>query len=177
LGITLTAADTVIMFDSDWNLQNDIQAQDRCHRIGQTKPVMVYRLLTRRTYEMEMFHKACLKLTLDKIVMTSITSNEHDPNVSSGASKKKDSRIPFDKKEVEEMLKNGAYSILQKDEDAEKAIKQFQEEDINVILGRSEKIRYAPGKKVDHNSFSKATFVPTGSGIVSHRCPFCVLHL
>jgi SNF2 family DNA or RNA helicase len=47
VGINLTAADTVIIFDSDWNPQNDLQAQARAHRIGQTKPVKVYRLLTR----------------------------------------------------------------------------------------------------------------------------------
>jgi SNF2 family DNA or RNA helicase len=41
VGINLTAADTVILFDSDWNPQNDIQAQARCHRIGQDKAVMV----------------------------------------------------------------------------------------------------------------------------------------
>jgi len=43
VGINLTAADTVVIFDSDWNPQNDIQAQARCHRIGQTKNVKVYR--------------------------------------------------------------------------------------------------------------------------------------
>ena len=46
LGINLTAADTVIIFDSDWNPQNDLQAQARCHRIGQKKEVKIYRLLT-----------------------------------------------------------------------------------------------------------------------------------
>src|SRR5690606_27495066 len=45
LGINLTAADTVIIYDSDYNPQNDLQAQARCHRIGQTKNVKVYRLL------------------------------------------------------------------------------------------------------------------------------------
>lgn len=49
-GLNLTAADTVIIFDSDWNPQNDLQAQARAHRIGQTKSVMIYRLLTRKTY-------------------------------------------------------------------------------------------------------------------------------
>ena len=54
LGINLAAADTVIIFDSDWNPQNDMQAQARAHRLGQTQHVKVYRLITSRTYEMEM---------------------------------------------------------------------------------------------------------------------------
>lgn len=48
VGINLTAADTVIIFDSDWNPQNDVQAMARCHRIGQQKSVTIYRLITRR---------------------------------------------------------------------------------------------------------------------------------
>ena len=55
LGINLVSADTVIIYDSDWNPQNDVQAMARCHRIGQTKQVQVYRLLSTNTYEMEMF--------------------------------------------------------------------------------------------------------------------------
>jgi SNF2 family DNA or RNA helicase len=45
VGINLTAADTVIIYDSDWNPQNDLQAQARCHRIGQTRPVQVSPLM------------------------------------------------------------------------------------------------------------------------------------
>jgi SNF2 family DNA or RNA helicase len=45
-GITLTAADTIILYDSDWNPQNDIQAMARAHRIGQKKEVTIYRLIT-----------------------------------------------------------------------------------------------------------------------------------
>jgi hypothetical protein len=62
LGINLTAADTVVIFDSDWNPQNDLQAQARAHRIGQTQKVKIYRLITKNTYEQQMFHKASLKL-------------------------------------------------------------------------------------------------------------------
>ena len=57
LGINLTTANTVIIYDSDWNPQNDIQAQARCHRIGQNKAVKVYRLITRNSYEREMFDR------------------------------------------------------------------------------------------------------------------------
>jgi len=49
LGINLTAADTVIIYDSDWNPQMDLQAMDRAHRIGQKNPVNVYRLITENT--------------------------------------------------------------------------------------------------------------------------------
>lgn len=49
LGINLTAADTVIIYDSDWNPQNDLQAQARCHRIGQKKMVKIYRYDSKAT--------------------------------------------------------------------------------------------------------------------------------
>uniref|UniRef100_A0A286XKJ3 Chromodomain helicase DNA binding protein 9 n=1 Tax=Cavia porcellus TaxID=10141 RepID=A0A286XKJ3_CAVPO len=76
LGINLTAADTCIIFDSDWNPQNDLQAQARCHRIGQNKAVKVYRLVTRNSYEREMFDRASLKLGLDKAVLQSMSGRE-----------------------------------------------------------------------------------------------------
>lgn len=72
LGINLTVADTVIIFDSDWNPQNDIQAQARCHRIGQTQTVKIYRLITRNTYEWNMFDRSSKKLGLDQAVLHSM---------------------------------------------------------------------------------------------------------
>ena len=69
LGINLTAADTVILFDSDWNPQQDLQAQDRAHRIGQTKPVIVYRLATKGTVEQTLLEKADGKRRLEKVVI------------------------------------------------------------------------------------------------------------
>ncbi|KIW73653.1 hypothetical protein PV04_01752 [Phialophora macrospora] len=68
-GINLTAADTVILFDSDWNPQQDLQAMDRAHRIGQTKPVIVYRLATRGTVEETLLFKADSKRKLEKLVI------------------------------------------------------------------------------------------------------------
>lgn len=55
VGINLTAAQVVIIFDSDWNPQNDVQAVARAHRIGQTEEVKVFRLITKQSYETEMF--------------------------------------------------------------------------------------------------------------------------
>ncbi|KAL8779418.1 MAG: hypothetical protein Q9194_001467 [Teloschistes cf. exilis] len=69
LGINLTSADTVILFDSDWNPQQDLQAQDRAHRIGQTRPVIVYRLATKGTVEQTLLEKADGKRRLEKIVI------------------------------------------------------------------------------------------------------------
>lgn len=69
LGINLTAADTVVLFDSDWNPQQDLQAQDRAHRIGQTRPVIVYRLATRGTVEQMLLERADGKRRLEKLVM------------------------------------------------------------------------------------------------------------
>ncbi|KAK6223041.1 SNF2 superfamily protein [Colletotrichum tabaci] len=68
-GINLASADTVILFDSDWNPQQDLQAQDRCHRIGQTRPVIVYRLATKGTVEEELLLSADAKRRLEKLVI------------------------------------------------------------------------------------------------------------
>lgn len=69
LGINLTAADTVILFDSDWNPQQDLQAQDRAHRIGQTKPVIIYRLASKGTVEESLLDRAYGKRRLEKLVI------------------------------------------------------------------------------------------------------------
>ncbi|KAH7825258.1 putative chromatin-remodeling complex ATPase chain Iswi [Monocercomonoides exilis] len=69
LGITLVAANTVILYDSDWNPQADLQAIDRCHRIGQKKPVTIYRLICEHSIEEKVVERARIKLHLDHIVI------------------------------------------------------------------------------------------------------------
>jgi DNA helicase INO80 len=69
LGINLTAADTVIFYDSDWNPTMDEQAMDRAHRLGQTKKVTVYRLITRGTVEERILHRAQQKHKIQAIVI------------------------------------------------------------------------------------------------------------
>ncbi|XP_034946491.1 SWI/SNF-related matrix-associated actin-dependent regulator of chromatin subfamily A containing DEAD/H box 1 homolog [Chelonus insularis] len=76
LGINLTAADTVIIHDIDFNPYNDKQAEDRCHRVGQTQPVSIVRLLGEGTIEEEMYQITQEKLNLE----AQVTGNEETEN-------------------------------------------------------------------------------------------------
>ena len=69
LGINLTGADSVVFYDSDWNPAMDAQAQDRAHRIGQTREVHIYRMVTEHTIEENILTKAKQKRNLDLLVM------------------------------------------------------------------------------------------------------------
>uniref|UniRef100_A0A8D3DIC3 Chromodomain helicase DNA binding protein 6 n=1 Tax=Scophthalmus maximus TaxID=52904 RepID=A0A8D3DIC3_SCOMX len=148
LGINLTAADTCIIFDSDWNPQNDLQAQARCHRIGQSKAVKVYRLITRNSYEREMFDKASLKLGLDKAVLQDINRKGSLNGVQQ-----------LSKLEVEDLLKKGAYGALMDEEDEGS---KFCEEDIDQILQRRTQTItiQSEGKG---STFAKASFTSAGN--------------
>ncbi|MGH0162791.1 UNVERIFIED_CONTAM: hypothetical protein FKN15_043335 [Acipenser sinensis] len=98
-------------------------AQARCHRIGQSKAVKVYRLITRNSYERDMFDKASLKLGLDKAVLQSMSGKENNAN---GIQQ-------FSKKEIEDLLRKGAYAAVMDEEDEGS---KFCEEDIDQILQR-----------------------------------------
>ncbi|KPI85030.1 putative helicase [Leptomonas seymouri] len=69
VGLNLTGADTVIFYDSDWNPTMDLQAQDRCHRIGQTRPVTIYRLISEHTVEESILQKARERKKLNNVVI------------------------------------------------------------------------------------------------------------
>lgn len=77
LGINLTAADTVIFYDSDWNPTIDSQAMDRAHRLGQTRQVTVYRLLVRGTIEERMRDRAKQKEQVQQVVMEGKTQTKN----------------------------------------------------------------------------------------------------
>ncbi|KAG2455048.1 hypothetical protein HYH02_000873 [Chlamydomonas schloesseri] len=140
-GITLTAADTCIIYDSDWNPQNDLQAMARCHRIGQTKEVTVYRLISNDTYEMALFSSASRKYGLDEAVLGFAAGT--DPEADSAR--------------IADLLRNGAHGLLGDMEAGAKKGEAFAGEDINQILeGRTE--RRQIGSRAG-NTFSVATFV------------------
>ncbi|PIO74129.1 helicase protein [Teladorsagia circumcincta] len=69
VGVNLTGADTVIFYDSDWNPTMDAQAQDRCHRIGQTRNVTIFRLISERTIEENILRKANQKRRLGEMAI------------------------------------------------------------------------------------------------------------
>jgi len=86
VGMNLTGADTVIFYDSDWNPAMDAQAQDRCHRIGQTREVHIYRLVSEHTIEENILKKSDQKRHLDFLAIQSgafttdfLTSSKFDP--------------------------------------------------------------------------------------------------
>ncbi|TPX32804.1 hypothetical protein SmJEL517_g04133 [Synchytrium microbalum] len=159
VGINLTVADTVIIFDSDWNPQNDLQAQSRCHRIGQTKAVQIYRLITRGTYEREMFDRASIKLGLDRAVLQRMGSG-------GGGIGPDEQPTQLSKMEVETLLKKGAYGAFMDDE----ASKAFCEEDIDQILERrTQVIKHDANDTRDAQGsiFSKASFASAETDAVA----------
>ncbi|KAM6182860.1 lymphoid-specific helicase isoform 4-T4 [Erethizon dorsatum] len=129
LGINLTAADTVIIYDSDWNPQSDLQAQDRCHRIGQTKPVVVYRLVTANTIDQKIVERAAAKRKLEKLII-------HKNHFKGGQSGLNQSKNFLDPKELLELLKSRDYEREIKGS-REKVI---SDKDLELLLDRSDLI-------------------------------------
>ena len=147
MGITLTAADTAVIYDSDWNPQNDLQAMARCHRIGQTKEVKVYRLITKATYEQSLFETSAKKYGLDEAVL-----GGGDGGGGGGGSAKDDAA------KINRLLKYGVHGAL-RDSSGEEAA-AFEKEDIDQILGARAEHR-AIGARAG-NTFSTAVFSAAG---------------
>ncbi|CAG9327900.1 unnamed protein product [Blepharisma stoltei] len=120
LGINLVSADTVILYDSDWNPQTDLQAMDRAHRIGQKKQVNVYRLVIKDSLEERIIERQCLRLKLDSLI---IQTGRLAPK-----------NAPLQKEELREMLHYGADQIFNATEENS----DITEEDLVAILQRGE---------------------------------------
>ncbi len=119
LGINLTSSDTVILYDSDWNPQVDLQAMDRVHRIGQTKPVNVYRLITENTIEEKIVERQRVKLKWDNLVI-----------LKGKISRKKKK---MDKRELSDLMQFGSNIIFKAEGGT------YKSEDIDLLLERGEK--------------------------------------
>ncbi|XP_065323644.1 chromodomain-helicase-DNA-binding protein 1-like [Gordionus sp. m RMFG-2023] len=137
LGVNLATADTVIIFDSDWNPQNDLQAQARAHRIGQKNQVNIYRLVTKDSIEEEIIQRAKKKMVLDHLVIQRM--NTTGKLVMSQGNNPSSNRIPFNKAELSSILKFGAEDLFKDEKDEEDP-----QVDIDDILKRAETAEEAP---------------------------------
>ncbi|XP_043686064.1 chromodomain-helicase-DNA-binding protein 1 isoform X2 [Vespula pensylvanica] len=131
LGINLATADTVIIFDSDWNPQNDLQAQARAHRIGQKNQVNIYRLVTKNSVEEEIVERAKQKMVLDHLVIQRMDTTGRTVLDKKNAGTNNN---PFNKEDLNAILKFGAEELFKDEEDGD----EEPTCDIDEILRRAE---------------------------------------
>lgn len=201
VGINLVGADTVIFYDSDWNPAMDQQAQDRCHRIGQTREVHIYRLISESTIEENILKKANQKRALDDLVIQSGSYNTEffkklDPlELFSGHGTASEKDTPLDKTskscgdmslstvDLEAALKNAEdeadYMALKKVEEEEAVDNQeFTEETVGKLeddeLANEEEMKTdgPPEMKIDGPSEQTAVNAKSEEGnVVSESHP------
>jgi DNA helicase INO80 len=116
LGINLTAADTVIFYDSDWNPTIDSQAMDRAHRLGQTRQVTVYRLITRGTIEERIRKRALQKEEVQRVVITGGAAGGVDFNTRARENRTKDIAMWLADDDEAELLEQKEKEALERGE-------------------------------------------------------------
>lgn len=124
LGINLTSADIVVLFDSDWNPQADLQAMDRAHRIGQTKQVVVYRFITENAIEEKVLERAAQKLRLDQLVIQQGRAQQQ-------------AKAAASKDDLLNMIQHGAEKVFEAPANG-KSGSNLSDDDIDAILARGE---------------------------------------
>lgn len=143
LGINLASADTVVLYDSDWNPQMDLQAIDRAHRIGQKNPVNVYRLVCEDTVEEKIIERQRVKLSWDTLV------------IQQGRLTQKNK--VFTKDQLKEMVQHGANNVKENLLNILNIIYQifrvnggtFTDEDIDIMLRRGEEKAKLQQEEID----------------------------
>lgn len=140
LGINLATADTVIIYDSDWNPHNDIQAFSRAHRIGQANKVMIYRFVTRNSVEERVTQVAKRKMMLTHLVVrpgmggkgTNFTKQELDDILRFGTEElfkedgKEEEAIHYDDKAVRDLVDRSKGGIEEKENWANEYLSSFK---------------------------------------------------
>lgn len=120
LGINLATADIVIMYDSDWNPQVDLQAEDRAHRIGQKKQVVVFRFITDNAIEEKVIERATQKLKLDQVVI------QQGKSSSQAKAATKEEMLAMIQHGAEDVFRN-TESTIHTDEDIEEILRRGEE--------------------------------------------------
>ncbi|ONM25926.1 Protein CHROMATIN REMODELING 5 [Zea mays] len=160
LGINLATADTVIIFDSDWNPQNDLQAMSRAHRIGQQETVNIYRFVTCKSVEEDILERAKKKMVLDHLVIQKLNAE--------GRLEKKESKKGgpiFDKNELSAILRFGAEELFKEDKTDEETKRNLESLDIDEILERAEKVETKGGEGEEGNELLSAFKVANFSSV------------
>jgi SWI/SNF-related matrix-associated actin-dependent regulator of chromatin subfamily A member 5 len=144
LGINLATADTVVLYDSDWNPQVDLQAQDRAHRIGQTKPVTVFRFVTEGAIEEKIVERAEAKLHLDALVIRQGQLVEKNKTL--------------DREELLSMIRFGADQIFKSQDST------ITDEDIDLIISRGAEKTEQLNSKLKESCLSLLNFAEEAEG-------------
>ncbi|XP_033095411.1 lymphoid-specific helicase-like [Anneissia japonica] len=153
LGINLTSADTVIIYDSDWNPQSDLQAQDRCHRIGQDKPVVIYRLVTANTIDQKIVERAAAKRKLEKMVI-------HQGKFKGSKTMVRDSKAMLDPMELLKVLRSTDHSgVIQNCKE-----QVISDSDLELLLDRSDLLNKNSEKKCQRMKENKTFKILEASG-------------
>ena len=135
LGINLATADTVILFDSDWNPQMDLQAMARAHRIGQTKPVVVYRFVSKDTIEEEILERARNKLVLEYITIKhGMTDQDREKFGKKMADSGQNAEPATDNEDINRLLKSRGRKMFEQTGNQEK----LEALDIDSVLENAE---------------------------------------
>ena len=150
LGINLATADTVIIYDSDWNPHNDIQALSRAHRIGQEKEVMIYRLITRNSVEESIIRRAKKKMMLEYLVVekmgaegeTKLKKGELDDILRFGSEElfkeDRDHGIVYDDEAIEKLLDRSDVSQMEREESQNEYLHSFKVADYDLVYEEDE---------------------------------------
>ena len=141
LGLNLTAADTVIIFDSDWNPMMDLQAQDRAHRIGQRSDVSVFRLITNSPVEEKILSRATEKLNVSELVVESGKFNKQSVESDNSMERRRLMEVLLTDFDNAPQPTNKGYSEKSSDmaEDEDDAASDSSDkEDINEMLSNNE---------------------------------------
>ena len=135
LGINLMTADTVVLFDSDWNPQADLQAMARAHRIGQTRPVSIYRLVSKETVEEEVLERARNKLMLEFItIQRGVTDKDAKEITDKMARVGKSVSEPTSSDDISRILKRRGQKMFEQSGNQ----KKLEELDIDSVLENAE---------------------------------------
>lgn len=133
LGINLETADTVIIFDSDYNPQNDLQAMARAHRIGQKNHVKIYRFVSKGTIEEDILERAKRKMILEYAIINQMDTSGAHLGGQSTISKPNEN---FSKDELDAILKFGAMNMYKTDDTQQN--QKLEQMDLDDILNKAE---------------------------------------